>query len=99
MKKIDEEKLNKAHDQLMIIAQMIIEYDKTCHTLTKQEKILAGGIVFNIFCPWGEVDTMGLMVDRVQAAAMIDRLVDFYQNPQNYNKPPKPEKKSDFNIN
>ena len=79
--KVRTEKMEEATNLLKEMMDVVQRYDRLFKILSKQEKYLAGGIVFRIRNTWADFSLVGIMVDRELAREMIDTLVLFWQNP------------------
>jgi len=83
-KKVDKTKVVKATALLQEMMDVVRRFDETFKTLTLQEKHLVGGIVFRIRNVWNDFSLVGIMADRNMAREMIDMIVNFYQNPEDF---------------
>jgi hypothetical protein len=79
--KITQAKIETMVKLLDVIAANIAEFDKGYATLTDQEKLLVGGIVFNITSPWNEKNFIGTVVERPIGAQLVNALVKFFNDP------------------
>jgi len=82
--KVDLSKMDQATEILRQIMSLTNNYNELLKTFTPQERVVAGGIVFCIRSYWGDVRMVGVMVDREIGGNMIDTLLAFYRNPEQF---------------
>ena len=82
--KINSEKMDQATKVLVDIMSLANNYNDLFKTLTPQEKVVIGGIVFCVRSNWSDSRMVGVMASREVAGFMIDTLVAFYQHPEGF---------------
>ena len=75
MTKINESNLKQAEEALKQISKSVKEYEMIWDSLSPQEKMVAGGVVVNINCPYGEFSFIGILAEPTMSSALINHLI------------------------
>ena len=79
--KISAVNVEKASDFLKDISHKIAEFEKIYGILTAQEKMLVGGIAFNVTSAWLDFSIIGIISPSSLQSYLVDQLITFVRFP------------------
>jgi len=83
--KVNSKELDKYEKYMRELWAFTKKLESMLKPLSSQEKVLAGGLVFQSVCPWGNLGMSVFIGEREMLAGLLNRTV------QNFNQPPGPK--------